>query len=124
MAQQMTEDQRRQQWAKLTAKAWEDESFRKNFEGNPKPVLAEYGFVFPENYDIRIVEQGTPEAQGIGQYTLSQKDNGAYEVLMRLPNKPVQLAEGELSDAELESVAGGVGNICCCCSCCPCCCCT
>jgi hypothetical protein len=43
---------------------------------------------------------------------------------MRLPNKPVTLAEGELSDSELESVAGGGNTIYCCCSCCPCCCCT
>jgi len=102
----------------------EDESFRRSFESNPKPVLAAYGFVVPEQDDIRVVEQGNPEVRGIGHFTLCQKDNGGHEVLMRLPNKPVTLAEGELSDSELESVAGGGNTIYCCCSCCPCCCCT
>ena len=124
MARELTVEQRREEWAKITAQAWADEGYKRRLLSNPLPELQAHGLGFPENYSVRIVEQGTPEASGIGQYQLSQKDDGSYEVTMRLPQKPAEVAEGELSDTELEAVAGGETTYCCCCSCCPCCCCT
>jgi len=123
MARQMSDEQRREEWAKITAQAWEDPGYKQRLLSNPKQELASHGLGFPDDYSVRIVEQGSPAAQGIGQYQLSQKDDGSYEVTMRLPQKPADVAEGELSDTELEAVAGG-GDACCCCSCCPCCTCT
>ena len=124
MVQTMTEDQRRQEWAKITARAWEDPQFKQRLLSNPNDVLKEHGLGLPDNYHVRIVEGGSAEAQGVGQYTVSQRDDGTYSVVMRLPQKPAEVTEGELSDAELEAVAGGGDTYCCCCTCCPCCTCT
>jgi hypothetical protein len=120
----MTEERRRQEWSKITAQAWEDPAFKTQLITHPNDVLKAHGMGFPDDYNVKIVEAGSPEASGVGQYSLTQNDDRSYSVTMRLPQKPAEVAEGELSDAELESVAGGVGDICCCCSCCPCCCCT
>jgi len=119
----MTEDRRREEWAKITAQAWEDPAFKQSLISNPNAVLAAHGMGFPDDYTVKIVEAGTPAAAGIGQYTLTQNDNFGYTVVMRLPQKPAEVAQGELSDQELEAVAGGT-SYCCCCSCCPCCSCT
>lgn len=71
--------------------------FRKHFDSWPKPVLAEYSSVSPQNDGIRVVEQGSPDTGVIGQQTLSQQDSGRNEVLTRLPDKPLSLSESELS---------------------------
>jgi len=119
----MTEERRRQEWAKITAQAWEDPAFKTQLLTRPNDVFKSHGMGFPDDYSVKIVEAGSSEASGIGQYTLSQGDDGHYNVVMRLPQKPAEVAQGELSDAELEAVAGGT-SYCCCCSCCPCCSCT
>jgi hypothetical protein len=118
---QMTEDRRRQEWAKITAEAWRDASFKQQLLSEPNQVLGRYGMAFPSNYTVKIVEQGSGEAANTPPFQLSEGENGAYSVVMRLPAKPAELAEGELSDEQLEAVAGGDTTVYCCCSCCPCC---
>lgn len=74
--------------AKLVAKAWEDEAFKQELISNPKAVIErEIGGQLPENADIQVIEE---------------TDHTVYIVL---PDKPQQL-----SSAELEAVAGGVGE--------------
>jgi len=119
---QMTEDRRRQEWAKITAEAWRDSSFKQELLSRPNQVLGRYGMAFPDNYIVRIFEQGPNEPAGTPPFSLSEGENGGYTVVMRLPAKPAELGEGELSDQQLEAVAGGDNlTVYCCCSCCPCC---
>jgi hypothetical protein len=114
----ISEEQYREAWAKITATAWEDSQFKQRLLSNPKPVLAEFGIPFPADYNVRVVE----ESQDPGTKFQITETSGGQEVVMRLRNKPAAVAEGELSDSQLEAVAGGSGD--CCCSCCPTCCCT
>ena len=56
---QMTEDRRRQEWAKITAEAWRDASFKQQLLSEPNQVLGRYGMAFPSNYTVKIIEQGS-----------------------------------------------------------------
>ncbi|MBW4428470.1 MAG: NHLP leader peptide family RiPP precursor [Nostoc desertorum CM1-VF14] len=71
----------------LIARAWQDESFKKELINNPRSAFEKEGITLPESIEVRVVEESP---------------NTLYLVL------PVQPSEtAELSDAELESVAGG-----------------
>ncbi|MGI8551176.1 MAG: hypothetical protein ACR2PL_10405 [Dehalococcoidia bacterium] len=120
---EMTEASRRQVWAKIESRAWTDQSYKQRVLSEPKPILAEAGLPLGDNYHVRVVEEGS-EGGGAAGFTMRESSPGIYEVTMRLHKKPASVSQGELSDAQLESVAGGdSGQFCCCCSC-PCCCCT
>lgn len=86
----MTEKQgttRRDLKERLIVKAWEDETFKQELLSNPKAVIEkELGIKMPEGVEYQVFEETA---------------NRCYMVL---PAKP---SEGELSDEELESVAGG-----------------
>lgn len=81
---------RRELEAKIVARAWEDEDFRRRFLANPKAMFEEYlGTKLPENLVMTAHEEDT---------------NSLHFVI---PAKPTVDLE-ELSDEDLERVAGGV----------------
>ena len=83
-------DQRKQLEQKLIEKAMKDESFKKRLIENPKEVIeTESGRKIPETIKINVLEEN-PET-----------------VYLILPYVPVLNFEVELSEAELEAVAGG-----------------
>ncbi len=79
---------------KIIARAWQDESFKQELLSNAKSAFEKEGIPLPENIEVRVVEENP---------------NTIYFVLPMQPSKTE-----ELTDAELESVAGGVwgnGNV-------------
>jgi Nitrile hydratase, alpha chain len=72
---------------KLIVKAWQDISFKQELLSNPKSVLEKEGISLPESIKVQVVEEDT---------------NTFYLVIPVKPN-----TEAELSEAELEAVAGG-----------------
>ena len=83
-------NQRQQLEQKLIEKAMKDESFRNQLIENPGAAIeAETGMKIPDYILIKVLEED-PQS-----------------VYLVLPQLPLQNNEMELSEAELESVAGG-----------------
>lgn len=85
--------------AKLITRAWEDEAFKATLYKNPQRALEQAGLSVPEGIEIKVVE----ERPG-----LQMQDTPAIHYLI-IPAKPGLDAgdEFELSNEELEAVAGG-----------------
>ena len=73
--------------AKMIARAWKDENFRKKLLENPKEVFKEYGIEIPGNGEMKVVSED------------------ATHFYFVFPIPPVN--HHELSHAELERLAGG-----------------
>lgn len=76
--------------ANLVTKAWNDNSFKQKLINKPKFAIAEEGINLPENIEVKVIEE-TPRT--------------FYIVI---PQPPME--DEELSEADLESVAGGRGG--------------
>ena len=96
-----------QAWTKIIAKAWSDDSFKNSLMSNPKSVLDEYGIRDLDAYHVQVIED--PNAAPGDWHIQGRGPNATYVVA--IPPKP----SGQLSDAELEGVAGA-GCCCCCCT--------
>jgi len=77
---------------RIIQRSLEDDAFRQRLLEDPKAAIEqELGTRLPAGVEIRAVEE-TPET-----------------VHLVLPGRPTDVEPGELSDRELESVAGGEG---------------
>ncbi|HVS40528.1 MAG TPA: NHLP leader peptide family RiPP precursor [Gemmataceae bacterium] len=76
------------QWGQLVARAWDDPAFKAKLIADPVAVLQENGVTPPAGGRLQVVE------------------NSADVAYLVLPTKPTSR---ELSEEELQSVAGGRG---------------
>lgn len=108
-------------YTKVLTAAWSDDNYVNRLEENPRTALAEQGLELPANATVRIVRAigGDPDLEAQVALWNAGKETGVYE--LRVPSSP-QIEDRELSEADLEAVAGGDNTYCCCC--CPCCTCT
>jgi hypothetical protein len=83
-------DARAQMDAMLTKKAWEDDDFRRRFVADPKGMIAEFlGEALPDSLGVSVHEESPGSLHFV------------------IPAKPSPQALEELSDADLEKIAGG-----------------
>jgi hypothetical protein len=77
--------------AKVIAQAWQDEEFKQELLSHPRAtIIREWGLKdLPDNIDIKVIEENS---------------NTLYMVL---PMKPVTTNGEELSEEQLEAIAGG-----------------
>jgi hypothetical protein len=106
-------------YTKLLTHAWSDEGFAGRLRSDPKQVLDEVGLTVPASATVEILD-----TQGEGsldeQVALWEQGIASGDIKLYVPKVP-QVETAELSESELEGVAGG-DTYCCCCS--PCCTCT
>ncbi len=83
----MSREQREEQakaYGRVVAKAWTDEGFKQRLLANPTEVLRAEGVPIPEGNEVRVVENTD-----------------------RLTYFPLPARQGDLSDEQLDAVAGG-----------------
>ncbi|GAA1069041.1 hypothetical protein GCM10009665_75730 [Kitasatospora nipponensis] len=111
-------------YSRLLTTVWSDESFAELLAASPVEVLSDYGMEIAEGARVELVRDGAGEPDLEAQISAWEKgaESGVYTLFV--PASPV-IETQELSEAELEAVAGGDGGntaISCCCT--PCCCCS
>lgn len=81
-----------ERWNMIMARAWAEPAFMRRLLEDPASVLRDYSFSVPANATVRVIVQ------------VKHKDG-------HNDNMPIMTKEqaSELSDAQLESVAGGTG---------------
>jgi hypothetical protein len=107
-------------FSKVLTQSWADESYRKRLHDDPVAVLREAGVTVPDGVTVNIKTEISGDGDLEGQIKLWEAGLKSGSADLYVPSTP-QLADGELSDSQLEAVAGG-GD--CCCTCTPTCCCT
>lgn len=92
MANEIYSEEFLEAYAEILVECWADEDFKKRFMQDPAGVLKEW--------DIEIAEDGKVEVVEVSD---------AGTVTISLPPKPTGF--DELSDEDLDAVAGGLFNI-------------
>jgi hypothetical protein len=108
-------------YSSVLRKVWSgDEDYKKKLLSNPSAVLKDAG-LDPGTAKVNIITKITREGTLDDQLRLWEEGlkSGAIDLYVPL-EQPEAVEDVDLTDAELESVAGG-GD--CCCTCTPCCCC-
>lgn len=109
-------------YAGVLRKVWnsDDESFKNRLLAAPDVVLKEEG-LDPHGAKVNVITQITADGTLDDQVQLWNEGLKSGKIDLYVPLKqPEDIEDQDLTDAELESVAGG-GD--CCCTCSPCCCC-
>jgi hypothetical protein len=108
-----------QGYTQVLTNTWSDESYENRLLDNPREVLAESGLTVPSNAIIQIIRNIAGEGTLEDQVKLWEAGptTGTYELYV--PHT-TQTAQVDLSETDLEAVAGGGDACCCCCPCCTC----
>ena len=105
-------------YSKLVTAVWSDEAFARRLESDPKSAAAEHGLTVPAGSTIQVVRdaEGEPNLDTQVDKWEEGKTTGTY--ILYVPRSQ-RIEAGELSEADLEAVAGG-DFYCCCTPCCTC----
>lgn len=103
----------------ILTSAWSDEAFARRLNEDPKAVLTENGFDVPSDATVEIVSSTAGEGDLEDQIRIWQEGLESGSLKLYVPEMP-QVEAGELSESELEAVAGGTTYCCCCSPCCTC----
>ena len=106
-------------YTKVLTNAWSSSQYATQLTTRPKETLAEAGLTIPADGNISIVRDVAGEASLEDQIAAWEKAASTNDFVLYVPETPM-VDTAELSESDLEAVAGGTDYCCCCCPCCSC----
>src|SRR4051812_43145437 len=92
-------------YSKVLTSAWADEKFMSRLKSDPGAVLKEAGVAIPAGVKINLKTDKAGDGGLDDQIKLYEDGLKSGAVDIYVPSQP-QMADGELSDSQLESIAG------------------
>ncbi len=107
-------------YARLVTEVWSDPDAERLLQANPRALLSRHDLDLPSEVDVDVRRDTDGAEPSLDeQVRLWEEGHATGTVVLIVPDAP-PLTTGELSDAELAGVVGGMDVMCSCC--CPCCC--
>jgi len=106
-------------YTRVLTRAWSDDDFARRLRAQPQAVLAENGLPTGAGTVVEIVRSRDADPDLEAQIALWDTGAATGRYVLYVPDMP-QVETRELSEADLEAVAGGADTCCCCCPCCSC----
>ena len=78
-------DEGRKNMAKVIARAWTDESYKKRLHSHPRDALAEADLHLPEHHKIKVYEDSADETHIV------------------IPRRPAHITDAQLSGGEIHA---------------------
>jgi hypothetical protein len=116
----LSEQEFLEKYGRFLVTSWGTPPVKKRFKEDPAKVLKEFG-LDPGNAQVLVEKPGPPSAQATKESAAKLWNDGkkAGKIRFIYPEEPpADLATMDLTDDQLEAIAGG-GYYCCCCT--PCC---
>jgi hypothetical protein len=106
-------------YTRVLTQAWSSDEFAHRLVRDPRAVLHENGLVTPVGAQVEIVRSRDADPDLEAQITLWDNGAASGRYVLYVPDMP-QIETRELSEEDLDAVAGGGDTCCCCCPCCSC----
>ena len=102
----------------VLTRAWSDDDYVARLERDPGGALTEQGLTPPDGVNVLICRDTEADPNLDAQIDLWENGPASGSCVLYVPHVP-KVSSAELTEADLELVAGGDVNACTCCS--PCC---
>jgi len=106
-------------YTKVLTQAWSNDEFARRLMAEPRAVLAEQGLETAAGSQIEIIRSRDADPDLEAQIALWCEGATTGHYVLYVPDMP-QIETKELSEEDLDAVAGGSDTCCCCCPCCSC----
>lgn len=103
-------------YTRILSQAWSSEEFTERMVREPRTVLAENGLDTPADAVIEIARSRDAGPDLEAQITLWHNGFSSGRYVLYIPDMP-QIDTREISEEDLDAVAGGADGCSCCCPC-------
>ncbi|NKE61451.1 hypothetical protein FXN61_33700 [Lentzea sp. PSKA42] len=103
-------------YTRVLSQAWSSDEFTERLAREPRVVLGENGLDTPADAEVEIIRSRDADPDLEAQITLWGNGFSSGRYVLYVPDMP-QIDTRELSEEDLDAVAGGADTCCCCCPC-------